>query len=71
MGTFRNNANTPYLDLIDTVDRYTSRRFGFKTGLGIFLGKEIATDSSILDWEIPWTEETGGLQSMGSQKSWT
>ena len=26
--------------------------------------------SSILAWEIPWTEEPGGLQSMGSQ-SWT
>ena len=30
-----------------------------------------ATHSSILAWEIPWTEEPGGLQSMGSQKSWT
>ena len=35
------------------------------------LKKEIATHSSILAWEIPWTEEPGGLQSMGSQKSWT
>ena len=35
------------------------------------LEKEMATHSSILAWEIPWTEETGGLQSMGSQKSWT
>ena len=26
---------------------------------------------SILAWEIPWTEETGRLESMGSQKSWT
>ena len=26
----------------------------------------MATHSSILDWEIPWTEECGGLQSMGS-----
>ena len=26
---------------------------------------------SIFAWEIPWTEEPGGLQSMGSQKSWT
>ena len=26
---------------------------------------------SILAWEIPWTEEPGGLQSMESQKSWT
>ena len=28
--------------------------------------KEIATHSSILAWEIPWTGETAGLQSMGS-----
>ena len=32
------------------------------------LEKEMATDSSILVWEIPWTEEPGGLQSMGSQR---
>ena len=32
------------------------------------LGKETATHSSILAWEIPWTEETGGLQSLGSQR---
>ena len=32
------------------------------------LGKEMATHSSILAWEIPWTEEPGGLQSTGSQK---
>ena len=34
------------------------------------LGKEMATHSSILAWKIPWTEEHGGLQSMGSQ-DWT
>ena len=33
--------------------------------------KEMATHSSILAWEIPRTEDPGGLQSMGSQKSWT
>ena len=32
------------------------------------LEKEMATDSSILAWEIPWTEEPGRLQSMGSQR---
>ena len=32
------------------------------------LEKEMATHSSILAWEIPWTEEPGGLQSMGSQR---
>ena len=33
------------------------------------LEKEMATHCSILAWEIPWTEERGGLQSMGSQES--
>ena len=32
------------------------------------LEKEVATHSSILAWRIPWTEEPGGLQSMGSQR---
>ena len=31
------------------------------------LKEEMATHSSFLAWEIPWTEESGGLQSMGSQ----
>ena len=35
------------------------------------LGQEIATQSSILAWKIPWTEKPGGLQSMGSPKSLT
>ena len=35
------------------------------------LEKEMATYSSILAWEIPWTEMPSGLQSLGSQKSWT
>ena len=34
------------------------------------LEKEMATCSSILAWKIPWTEEPGGLRSMGLQKSW-
>ena len=32
------------------------------------LKEGVATHSSILAWEIPWTEEPGGLQSMGSQR---
>ena len=32
------------------------------------LGKEMATHFSILAWKIPWTEEPGRLQSMGSQR---
>ena len=35
------------------------------------LEKEIAAQSSILAWEITWTEEPGGVQSMGSKKSQT
>ena len=32
------------------------------------LEKQMATDSSTLAWKIPWTEEPGRLQSMGSQR---
>ena len=35
------------------------------------LEEDMATHSSILAWETPWTEEPGRLQSMGSQKSQT
>ena len=35
------------------------------------LEKGMATPSSIHAWRIPWTEEPGGIQSMGSQKSQT
>ena len=34
------------------------------------LEKEMTTQPNILAWEILWTEEPGGLQSMGLQKSW-
>ena len=37
-------------------------------GLEDPLEKEMATHSSILAWKIPWTEEPGGLQSMGLQR---
>ena len=40
-------------------------------GSGKSPGEGNGTHSSILAWEIPWTEEPVGLQSMGSQKSWT
>ena len=33
------------------------------------LEEDMATHSSILAWRIPWTEEPGGLQSMGLQKN--
>ena len=35
------------------------------------LEKGMATHSSMLAWRIPWTEEPGGIQSIGVEKSWT
>ena len=35
----------------------------------MYMVKEMATHSSILAWEIPWTEEPDGLQSMGCKES--
>ena len=42
----------------------------YSLALGDPLEKEIATHSSIPAWRIPWTEEPGGLSSMGLKKSW-
>ena len=44
--------------------------YGLSLGLEHPLGKEMATHSSILTLEIPWTEETGGLQFMRLLKGW-
>ena len=45
-----------------------TRDEGLIPGLGRSPGEEIATHSSILAWKIPWIEEPGRLQSMGSQR---
>ena len=46
------------------------RRRGFNPWIRkIPLEEEMATHSSILTWEIPWTDEPDGLQSTGSQES--
>ena len=37
-------------------------------GWGDPMEKEMTTHSGILAWKIPWTEEAGGLQSMGLQR---
>ena len=42
---------------------------GLIPGSGRSFEKEMATHSSILAWEIPWTEEPGGLLSMGCKES--
>ena len=44
---------------------------GFIPGSEDLLEKEMTTHSSILAWEIPWTEESGGLQSMRLLKRWS
>ena len=44
------------------------KRSEFNPGQEDPLEKEMVTHSSILAWEIPWTEEPGGLQSMGPQR---
>ena len=51
-----------------TVKRLPAMRETWVQSLGREdpLEKEMATHSSILAWEIPWTQEPGGLQSMGS-----
>ena len=43
-----------------------ARDVGLTPGLGRSLKKAVATHCSSLAWKIPWTEEPGGLQSVGS-----
>ena len=47
---------------------YSTGDLGLFPGSGRSPGEEMATHSSILAWEISWTEEPGGLQYMGSQR---
>ena len=42
--------------------------FKIKINKLVTLEKEMATHCSILAWKIPWTEESGGLQSVVSQE---
>ena len=41
---------------------------GFGSALDLGVERAMAPHSSTLAWKIPWTEEPGGLQSMGSQR---
>ena len=45
-----------------------ARDMGSTLGQEDPLEKEMATHSCILAWKVPWTEEPGGLQSMGLQR---
>ena len=53
-----------FFDFLNKVYIYT---YVYCMFIYIILEKEMATHSSVLAWEIPWTEEPGGLQFMGSQ----
>ena len=53
------------------VDAGDTTEVGSIPRLEDLLEKEVTTHSSILAWEIPGTEEPGGLYSMGLQNSWT
>ena len=53
--------------LVHQVSRDLVQSLGWED----ILEEEMLTHSSSLAWEIPWTEQPDGLQSMGSQKSWT
>ena len=46
-----------------------TKDLGWSLGLEDPLEKEMEPHSSILAWKTPWTEESGGLQSMGSQRA--
>ena len=56
--------------MVQTVKNLPATRETWVQSLGQEdpLKKEMATHSSILAWRIPWTEEPGGVQSMGSQR---
>ena len=51
------------------VSAYNAGDPGLIPGSGRSPGEGMATHSSILAWETPWTEEPGKLQSMGSQRA--
>ena len=50
--------------MLEKVNKLTSQSYNLTRAKET----EMATHSSILAWRNPWTEEPGGLQSMGSQK---
>ena len=67
---FRNSAVSQLIDYSMVLKRLPGMRETWVPSLGRedSLEKEMATHSSTLAWRIPWREEPGGLQSMGSQR---
>ena len=56
-------------NMLDNANARDVRDIGLIPGLGRSPGGGNGNHSRILAWEIPWTEESGRLQSMGFQKS--
>ena len=56
--------------MAQTVKRLPTMQETWVQSLGLEdpLEKKMATHSSVLAWEIPWMEASGGLQTMGSQR---
>ena len=68
-GQLNSNFNSPYhvtqmVKSLPAMQETGVQSLGWEDPLE----KKMATHSSILAWEIPWTEEAGGLQSTGSQR---
>ena len=57
--------------LVTYLIRALYQKYMRRTHITTILEKEMATCSSILAWEIPWTEEPDGLYSPWGCKSWT
>ena len=55
--------------LVDKETACSAGDLGSILGSGRSLEKEMATQSNILAWRNPWTEESGGLQTIGLQES--
>ena len=55
-------------ELMDVINKLYTTSIQIQPSLKLTLEKEMATHSSILTWKTPWTEEPGGLQSVGLQK---
>ena len=64
LGSTPSGANGKNLSAMQEMQETWVRSLGQEDPLG----KEMATQSSILAWEIPWTKEPGGLQSMASER---
>ena len=60
------NNISPFIQFFDFIHQFHS--FSHIDLVHIFLEKAMAPHSSTLDWKIPWAEEPGRLQSMGSQR---